>query len=211
MKGKVFGIVILLSLGGCAQQTTLVNIPNTPTNQQPIEYGTIADINDYSQVRKALAQVNLSVNSQIEYANDITQYGVDDYWASPSEVIANGRGDCEDYAFLKRDILIKMGIPKERFKLIHADIKEIGSMASPFVEQHIVLAYYRNDETNNPIILDNMRTEVMYLRSRSDFQLNYVFDEDTVWKARGKKPVEVVYNTDILPKFNRAISNTSAE
>lgn len=207
MNGKVLSMVMLLALGGCASAVQSESASNalSPENMQ---YTQIENIDDHSQIRKALAQVNILVNSNIEYAYDITQYGVDDYWASPQEVVANGKGDCEDYAFLKRDILIKMGIPKERFKIIHADVIESSSVASPMVEQHIVLAYYRDEQSNNPIILDNMRTEVMYLRSRTDFHLNYVFDESTVWEAKGKKPNKVIYNTDILPKYNRAISGS---
>ncbi len=54
-----------------------------------------------------LEEINRAVNTAIEPATDKELYGVDEHWTLP----ANGRGDCEDYALLKRHILIKRGWP----------------------------------------------------------------------------------------------------
>ena len=53
-----------------------------------------------------LDEVNRLVNASIEPATDIDLYGVEEYWTLPSN-----RGDCEDYALLKRQILIRRGWP----------------------------------------------------------------------------------------------------
>lgn len=208
---KLLPFVFLLLMPGCATKANLHESHHVALKNNTIPFAKITDVNNYAQVRNALAKVNLLVNSQISYENDLVQYGVDDYWASPNEVIRNGRGDCEDYAFLKRDILIRMGLPKERFKLLHADIKETSTFSHKRIEQHIVLAYYRNEHSNNPMILDNMRSDVMYLHARNDFQLNYVFDESAVWKAKGRKSVEKIFHTDILPKFTQALNRPVAD
>lgn len=54
-----------------------------------------------------LDEINRVVNTSIEPATDKELYGVEEYWTLP----ANGKGDCEDYALLKRHILAKRGWP----------------------------------------------------------------------------------------------------
>jgi predicted transglutaminase-like cysteine proteinase len=54
-----------------------------------------------------LDQVNREVNRTIIPLSDLKHYGVVEYWTLP----ADGKGDCEDYALLKRHNLIKLGWP----------------------------------------------------------------------------------------------------
>jgi predicted transglutaminase-like cysteine proteinase len=53
-----------------------------------------------------LDDVNRTVNHEIEPATDMEIYGVPEYWTLPTS-----RGDCEDYALLKRHRLIQRGWP----------------------------------------------------------------------------------------------------
>jgi len=53
-----------------------------------------------------LDEVNRTVNHEIEPATDMEVYGVVEYWTLPKT-----RGDCEDYALLKRHRLIARGWP----------------------------------------------------------------------------------------------------
>jgi predicted transglutaminase-like cysteine proteinase len=53
-----------------------------------------------------LDSVNRQVNHEIEPATDMEVYGVAEYWTLPKT-----RGDCEDYALLKRHRLIARGWP----------------------------------------------------------------------------------------------------
>jgi predicted transglutaminase-like cysteine proteinase len=54
-----------------------------------------------------LDQVNREVNHAIVPLSDLKHYGVADYWTLPMD----GKGDCEDYALLKRHNLVKLGWP----------------------------------------------------------------------------------------------------
>ncbi|HZH12307.1 MAG TPA: transglutaminase-like cysteine peptidase [Microvirga sp.] len=54
-----------------------------------------------------LRQVNQYVNSTIVEVTDLEQYGREDVWALPT----SGKGDCEDFALLKRKMLIERGWP----------------------------------------------------------------------------------------------------
>ena len=53
-----------------------------------------------------LDTVNSTVNRAIAPATDQELYGVAEYWTLPVDA-----GDCEDYALLKRHVLIRMGWP----------------------------------------------------------------------------------------------------
>lgn len=57
-----------------------------------------------------IAFVHKFVISNIEYADDTKTYGVNDYWATPSETLARRRGDCEDFAILEMMLLRESGI-----------------------------------------------------------------------------------------------------
>ena len=54
-----------------------------------------------------LDRVNRQVNAEIIPMTDQAQYGIEDYWTIP----VSGRGDCEDYALLKRQRLMRAGWP----------------------------------------------------------------------------------------------------
>lgn len=56
--------------------------------------------------REELDHVNRAVNRLIEPATDQEIYGVAEYWTIPMS-----RGDCEDYALLKRQVLMQRGWP----------------------------------------------------------------------------------------------------
>lgn len=54
-----------------------------------------------------LDRVNRKINREIEPISDKENYGVTEHWAIP----VNGKGDCEDYALLKRQTLMRAGWP----------------------------------------------------------------------------------------------------
>jgi predicted transglutaminase-like cysteine proteinase len=54
-----------------------------------------------------LDRINRAVNKEIEPVSDIDLYGVTEYWVLPRA----GKGDCEDYALLKRQRLMRAGWP----------------------------------------------------------------------------------------------------
>ncbi len=58
------------------------------------------------QALSELDEVNRTANHEIEPATDMEVYGVAEYWTIPKT-----RGDCEDYALLKRHRLIARGWP----------------------------------------------------------------------------------------------------
>src|SRR3546814_9490154 len=65
-----------------------------------------------------LARVNQWVNREIAYIGDDRNYRQRDYWATAEQTIARGKGDCEDFAILKMQMLRAAGIDAERMKLV---------------------------------------------------------------------------------------------
>ncbi|MFN0218164.1 MAG: transglutaminase-like cysteine peptidase [Hyphomicrobium sp.] len=71
--------------------------------------GELASDARYSATPERLSdldEVNRSVNRAIEPATDIEIFGVNEFWTLPKS-----RGDCEDFALLKRQRLMKLGWP----------------------------------------------------------------------------------------------------
>lgn len=184
-----FSFFIGLVLAGCSHLSTQDDTRPSFTN--------------LSTTRQLLNQINFTINHRLEYQLDQQQYGLSDYWAAPIEALESGKGDCEDYAFLKRELLIRIGVPKQKLKLLQADVDSFEKVVNEKQQSipHIVLAYYADESASNPLILDNTTDRIKYLRSLKGFHLNYIFNEESVWKVTGNNRKTLVNNTDILPKF----------
>lgn len=65
-----------------------------------------------------VAAINIAVNRTISYVTDEQQYGLRDHWASATETLASGRGDCEDNAIVKMWMLRAIGIPPHDIQLL---------------------------------------------------------------------------------------------
>ena len=58
-------------------------------------------------------QLALFLSTHVIFEEDRLLFGQADYWQAPEEVLARGRGDCEDFALLACDLLSRQG--KEAF------------------------------------------------------------------------------------------------
>lgn len=59
-----------------------------------------------------LERVNNFVNHQITYEDDQRHWGQPDVWSSANVTLSSGRGDCEDYAIAKLQLLRAAGYPQ---------------------------------------------------------------------------------------------------
>ncbi len=126
------------------------------------------------------AQVARMVNgffNQVPYVTDKRLWGMDDYWASPVEMLGVFGGDCEDYAIAKYLSLKDIGVPIEKLRIAYVRITAIG-------EAHMVLAYYPTPEAD-PWILDNFNGTVLPASQRKDLEPVYSFNDDDLWFASG--------------------------
>lgn len=101
-----------------------------------------------SQVETA-REVSRQVNAGIRPIADHAQYGTDEVWSLPT---LRG-GDCEDFALLKKRVLISRGLPADRL-LIAAVLDRDGN-------SHAVLVL-RTEEGD--LVLDNLTDRVLAWR-----------------------------------------------
>jgi predicted transglutaminase-like cysteine proteinase len=123
-----------------------------------------------------LRAVNNLINSSILYASDQQTWGQNDYWASLSETLKRGQGDCEDFAIAKYFSLLKMGIPTHQLKLTHVTLLSRKTA-------HMVLAYYPSPQSQ-PLILDNLNGRILPLNQRQDLLAIYAFNADGIYLPR---------------------------
>jgi predicted transglutaminase-like cysteine proteinase len=97
--------------------------------------------------RSRLGEVNRTINLAIRPASDLALYGAADVWRSPLALLAEGAGDCEDYAIAKLVTLRLTGIAADDLRLVI--LRDLGRN-----EDHAVAAV-RLD--GNWLLLDNRR------------------------------------------------------
>jgi len=64
--------------------------------------------------------VNRYVNGRVQFVDDASQYGREDLWAAASDTLRRGRGDCEDYAIAKLQMLRAAGVSDRDLYLVIA-------------------------------------------------------------------------------------------
>lgn len=95
------------------------------------------------------ASVNRWVNREIAHAEDIDLYGRSDYWADAATTLRLRRGDCEDFALLKMELLASAGVSRDDMIL---------TLARDLIRRrdHAVLLIRTEDGF---LMLDNVGTE----------------------------------------------------
>jgi len=133
-----------------------------------------------------LDEVNRYVNKLIRPATDYELFGVTERWVLPTE-----KGDCEDYALLKRKILIERGWPSSAL-LMTVVRDELG-------EGHAVLTART---AQGDFILDNKVDEVMlWYMKPYEYIMRQSFLDPKVWvslnpQAYSPAAIAVVRNRD---------------
>ncbi|WP_295748837.1 transglutaminase-like cysteine peptidase [Undibacterium sp.] len=143
------------------------SLKNLGGNQQVfVEWSAVMQSYGEATIETKLQKVNEFFNRKILYTDDLEVWGQSDYWATPMESLAKGKGDCEDYVIAKYFTLRNMNIPDKQLRLIYVKAR-IGGPASNVQQAHMVLAYYASGEAE-PLILDNLISEIRPASRRSD-------------------------------------------
>jgi predicted transglutaminase-like cysteine proteinase len=130
-----------------------------------------------------LRRVNEFFNRRIEFAEDRQVWGQSDYWATPMETLAKGKGDCEDFTIAKYFTLLNAGIPNEQLRLVYVKAR-IGGPNSTLVQAHMVLAYYSAPDAE-PLVLDNLITDIRPASRRPDLAPVFSFNSRGIWQGAG--------------------------
>ncbi len=133
------------------------------------------------QEKDKLKRINDTINRNINYAEDIMIWGIQDYWATPLETIGKNYGDCEDFSIIKYYSLIAAGVPENKLRLVYVKANQSGVL-----QAHMVLAYY-STPTSEPMILDNINTEILPASKRTDLFPIFSFNNTGVWQGTGNQ------------------------
>jgi predicted transglutaminase-like cysteine proteinase len=126
---------------------------NAPRECSPI--GPRSDAIRLDQARwRDLQEANESVNRTITNGSDMAVYGREDVWTLPT----SGKGDCEDFALLKRKRLVERGWPTSTLL--------ITTVTTSSGEGHAVLTVVTDQ---GDYILDS-RTSSIELWSRTGYE-----------------------------------------
>lgn len=130
-----------------------------------------ADIAPVDQPLQRIATVNRWVNRHIEYGEDIAVHGQADYWSDASTTLAIKKGDCEDYAILKMELLASIGIPRAAMAITILRDKILR-------RQHAVLIVKNGDGT---LMLDNMTDKLLDGAGDYDYSPIISLGENQSW------------------------------
>jgi len=121
-----------------------------------------------------LDEVNQLVNEAIAPMTDQEIYGVSEYWTLPVD-----RGDCEDYALLKRQILMSKGWPKSA--LLMTVVRDENG------DGHAVLTVRTSE---GDFIADNRNNEIVNWRKTPyEYVMRQSYLNQQNWMRLGPKGV----------------------
>ncbi len=130
-----------------------------------------------------LRRVNDFFNQRIAFDDDMSVWGQSDYWATPTELIGQGRGDCEDFSIAKYYALLNLGIPVSKLRLVYVRATQSGPSGT-FLVAHMVLAYYATPNTD-PLVLDNLNPQILPASRRNDLSPIFSFNGAGLWQGTG--------------------------
>lgn len=143
------------------------------------DWARVLDDDRQQAIDLKLRKVNEFFNRRIEFADDHSVWGRSDYWATPFDMMTKGQGDCEDFVIAKYFSLLDMGVPDHQLRLIYVRAR-FGGPASAVQQAHMVLAYYPSPDAD-PLILDNLITEIRPAARRPDLAPVFSFNRQGVF------------------------------
>lgn len=111
--------------------------------------------------------------NRTRYLEDIVNYGVQDYWATPRQFFYR-KGDCEDYAIAKYISLRRLGWPAGRMRIVVLQDDNLRVA-------HAVLVVYMN---GTAYVLDNQIKAVVDHRRIYHYRPIYSVNERNWWYHR---------------------------
>jgi predicted transglutaminase-like cysteine proteinase len=154
--------------------------------------------------QEKIKKINEFVNHKIRiFDDDINIWGKSDYWATPLESLGREAGDCEDYSIAKYLFLRELGVPNDKLRLTYVRA-QIGGPNSKIFQAHMVLSYYALPNAE-PLILDNMISDVRIASRRTDLKPIFGFNSEGLWvgnssSSRGDSSAHLSRWRDLLER-----------
>ena len=156
-----------------------------------------------------LKRTNDFFNRQMQFGDDMTIWGQEDYWATPLESLGKGAGDCEDFVIAKYFTLKEMGVEPNKLRLIYVRAK-IGTSDSTALQAHMVLAYYAKPEAE-PLVLDNLIADIRPASRRPDLVPVFSFNSEGIFTGVSAKDTTPAAGTGRLSRWEDLLKRAHAE
>lgn len=130
---------------------------------------------------RQIQRINSYVNATVVPVSDMDHWGVVDQWDYPSD----HKGDCEDYALLKRKMLMDAGLP--RSAILMTVVRDLHD------EGHAVLTVKTD---HGDFVLDNVNAEVRgWTATGYRFVKRQSEEDPNVWRTLRGEDVPAVATT----------------
>lgn len=172
-------------------------VANGPVGASSAAYA--GSLFDRSPIDK-LEAVNRYVNARVRFIDDIRQYGTADHWTSAADTLRRGRGDCEDYAIAKLQLLRRAGFAdKDLYLVILRDALRRAD--------HAVLVVRAEGRL---LVLDNGTDRLIDSYEMPDYRPIVTFSGNQVWThgyRRAVPPIEIASNETSAPAVTLAAAS----
>jgi len=115
--------------------------------------------------------VNRVTNSRIRYVEDRVQWGRADYWAGAEATLRTGKGDCEDFAIVKMQLLIANGVRPEDLTLTIARDMIHGSDHAVLLVRH----------EGRYLLLDNVTDRMLDGSQANEYKPIFSYSAHKAW------------------------------
>ena len=116
-----------------------LQFPNQMISRKANTIVSRSDSND-----KKMYKLEQWVVENIEYKYDIHNYGMNEYWATPSLTLLKESGDCEDGAFLLHSLALHARVPMERLRTYGGFVQNEDGVS--LLGGHAWVAYQRESD-----------------------------------------------------------------
>lgn len=156
-------------------------------------------------VTEQLTGINQFFNQTIRWQSDNEIYGENDFWATPTETLGLGRGDCEDFTIAKYVSLRHLGVPADQLRLTYVRLQ----MSGGHFQAHMVLAWYAKPGAV-PLILDNANTAILPASQRRDLRPVFSFSSNALWVG-GNQQRANINPSSRLSQWRQMLNRAQAE
>lgn len=188
-------------------QATLRKLGGNP--QALIHWQQLVQESKVLPIQARLKRINEFFNRRVRFASDQEAWNQSDYWATPMETLAKGAGDCEDFTIAKYFTLLSADVPVEQLRLIYVKAR-LGGMNSNVQQAHMVLAYYPSPDAE-PLILDNLITDIRPASRRNDLSPVFSFNSQGVFNGINAQTTEEKGSITQLSRWSELLKRARAE
>lgn len=110
----------------------------------------------------------------VAYVSDKENFGIDDYWQTPFEMMSNG-GDCEDYAIAKYISLKRLGVPESAMRILVVKDRNLDGTVHAMLEVKMDKKAY---------ILDNQAKSVLPVAKVFNYEPIFAINESKWWSYK---------------------------